>query len=90
MIDSGGEDEFSSASRNYHPITSCRAEARITDKWPSKEMGNMTIPNNPSVRVSADPEILYSHQTKKKLYLFILPPGRTVRMEGGTLRSFLR
>ncbi len=43
----------SEVKMNFHPrhgtiIPITRAELkRITDKWPSKEMGNMTIPNNP-------------------------------------------
>ena len=39
----------------------------------------MTIPNNPVLQgFHADPEILYSHQTKKILYLF--HHRRTARM----------
>lgn len=63
---------------NFHPrhgtiIPITRAELkRITDKWPSKEMGNMTIPNNPVLQgFHADPEILYSHQTKN---IISIPP----------------
>ena len=75
----------SEVKMNFHPrhgtiIPITRAELkRITDKWPSKEMGNMTIPNNPVLQgFHADPEILYSHQTEKILYLF--HHRRTARM----------
>jgi len=72
----------SEVKMNFHPrhgtiIPITRAELkRITDKWPSKEMGNMTIPNNPVLQgFHADPEILYSHQTKK-YYIYSTTDGQ--------------
>lgn len=83
----------SEVKMNFHPrhgtiIPITRAELkRITDKWPSKEMDNMTIPNNPVLQgFHADPEILYSHQTKN--IISILPPTDSPDGAGGTLRSF--
>ena len=47
----------------------------------------MTIPNNPVLQgFHADPEILYSHQTKK--YYIYSTPTDSPDGEGGTLRSF--
>lgn len=73
----------SEVKMNFHPrhgtiIPITRAELkRITDKWPSKEMGNMTIPNNPVLQgFHADPEILYSHQTKK-YYIYSTTDGQS-------------
>ena len=67
---------------NFHPrhgtiIPITRAELkRITDKWPSKEMGHIAIPNNPVLQgFHADPEILYSHQTKK-YYIYSTTDGQ--------------
>lgn len=67
---------------NFHPrhgtiIPITRAELkRITGKWPSKEMGHIAIPNNPVLQgFHADPEILYSHQTKK-YYIYSTTDGQ--------------
>lgn len=72
----------SEVKMNFHPrhgtiIPITRAELkRITDKWPSKEMGEINIPNNPVLQgFHADPEILYSHQTKK-YYIYSTTDGQ--------------
>lgn len=72
----------SEVKMNFHPrhgtiIPITRAELkRITDKWPSKEMGHIAIPNNPVLQgFHADPEILYSHQTKK-YYIYSTTDGQ--------------
>ena len=72
----------SEVKMNFHPrhgtiIPITRAELkRITDKWPSKDMGNITIPNNPVLQgFHADPEILYSRQTKK-YYIYSTTDGQ--------------
>lgn len=72
----------SEVKMNFHPrhgtiIPITRGELkRITDKWPSAEMGDITIPNNPILPgFHADPEILYSHQTKK-YYIYSTTDGQ--------------
>lgn len=72
----------SEVNMNFHPrhgtiIPITRGELkRITDKWPSAEMGDITIPNNPVLPgFHADPEILYSHQTKK-YYIYSTTDGQ--------------
>lgn len=72
----------SEVKMNFHPrhgtiIPITRGELkRITDKWPSAEMGDIKIPNNPVLPgFHADPEILYSHQTKK-YYIYSTTDGQ--------------
>ena len=72
----------SEVNMNFHPrhgtiIPITRGELkRITDKWPSAEMGDITIPNNPVLPgFHADPEILYSRQTKK-YYIYSTTDGQ--------------
>lgn len=72
----------SEVKMNFHPrhgtiIPITRGELkRITNKWPSAEMGDIKIPNNPVLPgFHADPEILYSHQTKR-YYIYSTTDGQ--------------
>ena len=67
---------------NFHPrhgtiIPITRGELkRLVDKWPSEDMGNIEINNNPILTgFHADPEVLYSKQTGK-YYIYSTTDGQ--------------
>ena len=74
-----GDDEV---KMNLHPrhgtiIPITRGELkRLIDRWPSKDMGNVTVNNNPVLPgFHADPEVLYSKQTGK-YYIYSTTDGQ--------------